>query len=296
MRATGAANPALDCTRMNPDIASVLLRAAAFVMLLQSGGLVLFLAIVGRGLGPSCPALRLLGLRSVSAAALLICSQYLLEAGRLGGDWASVLDGELQQLAWQGALGSALIMRLAALLLIGMALLPAAPRKLPALGGVALLVMSFLLIGHTREASQPWPRLALAVHLAAVAFWFGSLLPLRLVVREEPAAQAAHIVHTFSHWAVWTVALLFAAGMLLLAGLLPSWQTLFEPYGSLVLGKLAAFAVLLGLAALNKWRYAPRLASDPAAPRALRSAILAEYLLICGVLGLTAVLTSFFSP
>jgi putative copper export protein len=282
---------------MSPDTASVLIRACSFIALFQSGGVILFTALCARWQQHSYPALRRLGLGAVIAAAVFTGLHYVLEAGRLGGDWASVLDGELQLLVWQGSLGSAWIARMAALAFIGAAL---ASSKQPAvtlgLIGSALLVSSFMLVGHTREAELPWLRGMLAAHLATVIFWFGSLLPLRIVLLDESVPQAAHIVQLFSKWAVWMVAVLFIAGAVLLASLLPNWTALFDPYGCLVMGKVAAFAVLLALAAINKWRYVPRLASEPAALLALRRVILAEYLLIVGVLALTAVLTSFFSP
>jgi len=58
-----------------------------------------------------------------------------------------------------------------------------------------------------------------------------------------------------------------------------------------------AFAVLMGFAALNKWRLVPAMevAQAQSLP-ALRRSMLAEFCLIIGVLAVTATMTTFFSP
>jgi putative copper resistance protein D len=61
--------------------------------------------------------------------------------------------------------------------------------------------------------------------------------------------------------------------------------------------KVAGFAVLMGFAALNKWRFGPALSrGDARATAAFRRSLAAEYVLIAAVLSVTAVLTSFYSP
>ena len=60
---------------------------------------------------------------------------------------------------------------------------------------------------------------------------------------------------------------------------------------------LLVIAALLGLAALNKLRLSPALArGEPGALPRFRRSVAAEYVLICAVLVVTAVLTGFFSP
>jgi putative copper export protein len=106
----------------------------------------------------------------------------------------------------------------------------------------------------------------------------------------------ARIVATFSFVATGVVAALFIAGAVLLFNLLPDWSAFTTPYGRLVLVKVAVFAILLGLAALNRWRHAPMLGQEASARHAFQRTVLAEYLLMASVLVLTAVLTSFYSP
>ena len=51
------------------------------------------------------------------------------------------------------------------------------------------------------------------------------------------------------------------------------------------------------LAALNRWRYGPALASGDAVTfRAFKRTLLAEFILISGVLAVTAALTTLYSP
>ena len=55
--------------------------------------------------------------------------------------------------------------------------------------------------------------------------------------------------------------------------------------------------VLLGLAALNKWRFGPAIErGDTRAARGFRRCVVSEYVLIAAVLSVTAVMTTFFSP
>jgi putative copper export protein len=52
----------------------------------------------------------------------------------------------------------------------------------------------------------------------------------------------------------------------------------------------------MGLAAMNKWRYGPALATTRAAAVGFQRAVMFEYALICAVLIATAIMTTFFSP
>ena len=79
--------------------------------------------------------------------------------------------------------------------------------------------------------------------------------------------------------------------------LLPSVSALSEPYGELLIAKVVGFAVLMGLAAANKWRLGPALVHGSVQTgRWFRRSVAAEYVLIAAVLTITAVMTSFFSP
>ena len=72
------------------------------------------------------------------------------------------------------------------------------------------------------------------------------------------------------------------------------WQS---PYGIVLMGKLAAVALLLAVAVHNKWYATPLLRRDAAAgQRVLTQAISAEYLLFAAILGFTAALAQIEPP
>jgi putative copper export protein len=154
------------------------------------------------------------------------------------------------------------------------------------------------LTGHTAlGAHRLWLAPLLLVHLILVAFWFGSLWPLRQLCALEPREAAARVIEAFSTGALGLVPLIPLAGAGMAVLLLPDFAALLAPYGLLLGAKLLLFAALMGLAALNKLRLAPALArGEPGALPRFRRSVAAEYVLICAVLAVTAVLTGLFSP
>ena len=281
------------------DLAWVVLRGAGLVLLFQGAGAALFSVGFERLLTDAGPAIRRTALRAATAALLVLAGQYCMEPVHLAGEWAGIADASLHRLVLGSSLGAALAVRLAGLagVAVGLALdHPAA--KAAALGGSVAALSSFALTGHTSVAPH---RLLLALllltHLLIVAFWFGSLWPLRQVLAFERREQAARVIEAFSSLAVWLVPLIPLAGLGLALELLADWAALLKPYGLLLLLKLALFAGLMGLAAVNRLRLTPALAGgEPAALPRLRGSVTAEYVLICVVLAVTAVLTGFFSP
>jgi putative copper resistance protein D len=281
------------------DILSVSLRALAFVALLQAGGIVLFFALGQPELPATELALRRIGIFSALLAAIVLVAQYALEAARMSGELGGALDPELQGVVLRSAGSVTLCWRVLGLSLIVAALCRrGVERSLAGAIGVVILLASFTLVGHTAHSALRWllsP--VLLAHLCMVAFWFGALVPLYLVSAHEPAETGARVVAQFSARALWLVAALFAAGVVLAAGLLADLAALRRPYGLLLLAKVTGFCALMLLAALNRWRFGPALRSgEAAAGRRFRSVVAAEYALMVTVLCVTAVMTTFFSP
>lgn len=282
------------------DGVSVILRALGFIAIFQAAGMAIFLATFVDRLTPATASgLRRTGLAAAVATLILVAGHFVMEPARLGGELAAIADSGLRDIVLQSSLATAFAWRAGGLLLlvIGFAA-PVRRAQLFSLAGATLVLISFTQMGHTTTHS---PRLLLAalllVHVAVVAFWLGSLLPLRRVALKEPPASAAHIVEAFSRLALWLVPLLAAAGMVLAILLLESWNSLATAYGRLILLKVAAFSILMGLAALNRWRYGPALASGERQRVAAFSAVVvAEFVLIAAVLVATAALTSLYSP
>jgi putative copper export protein len=137
----------------------------------------------------------------------------------------------------------------------------------------------------------------LGLHLLVVEFWFGALLPLLLVGEREPATVAARVVDQFSRWATWLVPLILVAGLVIAVRLLPGTSALRSTYGIGLVFKVLLFSLLMGLAALNKWRLGPALVhGGRVAQIGLRRSIATEFVLIVLVLMGTAILTTFWSP
>jgi Copper resistance protein D len=163
------------------------------------------------------------------------------------------------------------------------------------IAGAVLAVAAFTLTGHTSVTPhRPAAAALLTLHLLVVAFWVGSLWPLYLVAGREPPPVAAHLIDAFSRVAAWVVPVILLAGVGLTVLLVPDWAVFKQPYGQLLLAKVALFAVLMALATLNKWTFGPACARGRT--RAFKQAVAVEYVLICAVLAITAMMTTFYSP
>ena len=275
------------------------LRALSFVALFQATGAAIFLALFGALIVRTQLAVRRLAIVSAFLAIGLLVLQYLLEAARMGGDLASVLDGELQTLAMHSSAALALAFRVAGLAALVLALrMKSTASSSLSIVAVIIVLAGFTIMGHTESHSPRWLlALLLLAHLIVVAFWFGALVPLRLVSSHESARIAGMTIGAFSTAASWIVPALFFAGLALAVVLVGSLAGLRTPYGQLLIAKVVGFALLLGLASLNKWRLGPTVASgDVQGTRAFRRSLQIEYVLIAAVLTVTAVMTTFFSP
>jgi copper resistance protein D len=279
------------------DVLWLLLRAAGLILTLQGAGAALFGALFGSPLNPSSRGtIARLGRHLTLVALGLLLVQMAFEPAHLAGDWTGLVQRPLWHMLPQDSALHALLLRAGALLVIALGT-PRAPRTSAAMGGL-LLAASFLLTGHTDTPAHAGALgLVLAVHVVAVLYWFGSLLPLMQVLKREAAAIAAQAVTAFSRLAVFAVPLLGLAGGVLAVVLLPDVAALASRYGQLLLLKVTLFLVTFALAGWNRLRLAPALARGEAgAATTLRRSILAEYLLLLAVLAVTAVMSGAFSP
>jgi putative copper resistance protein D len=237
--------------------------------------------------------------RAAAGALTVLAVQYLFEPVHLAGEWAGIADASLHRLVLSSSTGAALAVRAAGLAGVAIGLRrDGLVAKITGVAGCLAAVGSFALTGHTAlDAHRLWLAPLLLVHLILVAFWFGSLWPLRQLSALEPREQAARVIEAFSSGALGLVPLIPLAGAGIAAVLLPDFAALLAPYGLLLSAKLMLFAALMAFAALNKLRLAPALGrGEPGALPRFRRAVAAEYVLICAVFAVTAVLTGFFSP
>ena len=278
---------------------SAVVHAGVFISLFQAAGIALFLAIFGNHVAVSGAIIRRLGLIAAVSGIILVIAHLALEAARMADDFEGVMDADLQSLAVRSTNGATHGLQLLGLILMAVGL--ARSHRLGvvwALAGAVLAIFAFSLTGHTSVHPVRWLLAPiLLLHLSIVAFWFGALAPLCIVTGREARQDAAWILEKFSRIAGWLVPCILVAGLAMAFILIPSVSVLRQPYGELLVAKVLVFGLLLGLAALNRWRFVPKLASDPArAHAALRRSIATEYVFIVAVLSLTAVLTTFYSP
>ncbi|MFV2009761.1 MULTISPECIES: copper resistance protein CopC [unclassified Micromonospora] len=175
------------------------------------------------------------------------------------------------------------------------------PAGVAVFAGAGLALGALALVGHTRSFGPVWLTLGSdLLHLVTAAVWLGGILGLvHLLSRRfdtTSAVQRAGVVAAFSQTAAFLVALLAVAGVLLGWRIVGSWSALFgTTYGLVLLGKVAAVGVLVGIAGWNRYRLVPRTRrpdAEAAAMRSLRRTVRAEAVLLVGVLAVTGVLVT----
>jgi putative copper resistance protein D len=278
------------------DFIVLALRALNFVATLQAAGTALFLWAFKSYLRESAEALRNLTRGAAVVGLLLIVGEYALTPVRMAGSFSAWLDPSLGELLAESNVSAALMVRLVGLALIAISL--DIDKRLNTgvmAAGAGLALLSFGLMGHTSIHDARWVLLPLLLmHLGIAALWFGALIPLYRLA-DTPAGSAA-IAH-FSSIAKRLVPVIALAGViiaLVFVGRGDGWLT---PYGAMVGAKALAFLTLMGLAALNAFRFGPGIAAGHrTAIRDFRRTAAAEWVLIAFVIGGTAVMTSLYAP
>lgn len=281
------------------DALVISLRAIGFVALFQAAGAALFLALYEPHVA-RVPADKVRNAARIAALVALVAAvlHYVLTPARMAGDFGSTFDPALESLLLQSSSGTAHIVRVVGLAILLLSLDRASKlNSWAACGGAALALLSFVLMGHTVIHPQRWILAPLLlVHVVLAAVWLGALAGLYLSARETGVASGV-LVARFSSHAVVAVPAIFVCGFLMSVLFVRSVDELVTPYGAMVVGKSLAFAVLMALASLNRWRFGPGLlAGDAAAVPALERTIKAEWALIAALIAATAVMTSLYAP
>lgn len=266
------------------DGITVVVRAAYYAATLGAAGLAMFQL----GFGDRLPAREQEGLCrwliwaalggiALSLLAALVRVQ-ILSAGE-------ITNPDVWLAMFRSRIGDAFYIRVAGLALI--LTLATRWRLAPALAGagVLMVVASYAAMGHSM-LYQPRQELAalVAIHLAAVAFWFGSLPPLATLAARGDAA-AASLMREWSRLAIAVVIALAAAGAALgvllvqradmMAG---SW------YGNGFIVKLGLVVAVLALAAWHRAVMTGRMErQEPGAAPALARSIRIEFVLMLAV-------------
>lgn len=143
--------------------------------------------------------------------------------------------------------------------------------------------------GHASTVPPQWlTRPMVFLHGVGVAFWVGALMPLVAMAR-RPTAALLPALNRFSRVAVVVVAALVLTGLVLAIVQLESFHALVETrYGIILSIKIALVVVLLGLAALNRFRLTPALAHDASKTQPLVRSILFECAVVAAILAVVA--------
>ncbi|HET8875876.1 MAG TPA: copper homeostasis membrane protein CopD [Casimicrobiaceae bacterium] len=225
---------------------------------------------------------------ALAASAVSGIAWVALEASAMsGGGLMQVLaDGTLAVVLRQTEFGHVFAVR--AVLLVGVAATLAwlwrastrtqsRLRAVIALGLAGLYLATLAGAGHAAAATEGVVRVvhlgADACHLLAAGGWIGALPALvHCFAHASSNAALAQLARRFSVLGIVCVAVLMASGVVNTLFLVGSFAALFgTAYGNLLVVKLALFAAMLVLAAINRSRLTPRLADgDASAGRALR--------------------------
>ena len=282
------------------DIAAVIAKAVTYAATLSAAGGMCFLAY-------SHDLLDVLETRRIKRLVMLLglvaivisCLRIAILTGSMSGELSGMVDGELASVLLGAGEGRATGLRIAGLVLAGVAVFSQRRPSALALLGASMAAVSFAAIGHVHAVAAASLSIGLlGIHLLCVAFWLGALPPLLFVAQSDDVRHIAAAASRFGHIAVGMVAALIATGATVLYVLVGSISALWNSgYGQAILLKLGLVSCLLGLAALNKLRITPRLrAGDSTAVRRLRRSIRVEMLLAALILLVTATFTTITGP
>ena len=139
------------------------------------------------------------------------------------------------------------------------------------------------------------------LHLIAVGAWVGGLLPFALLLKRIRNAREANwesfataATRRFSTLGLAAVGTILATGIVNTWNLIGSWDALFDTdYGRLLALKVVLFAAMVSIAAFNRMRLSPKLASDSTIRRLERNSLIEALLgltilFIVGALGILA--------
>lgn len=260
----------------------VVARVALYLTLLPATGLPLWLATAGRREAQPRsfrPAVAVLAGLAVAASAW---SALAMIADMTAQPVAALDRQAIVMVTTATPIGTTTFTRIGMLIVLALPL----PRQASALAAVAAL-STLAFTGHAgagEALAGSVHRVTDTAHLAAAACWIGALLALLATAWTTPAAAARRLAN-FATTGSLVVVLLVVTGIanaMLIAGrplpLKSDW--------SLALAiKLALFAAMLSLAALNRWKLVPALSrASPASARRIRMSLAVEALLGFAVL------------
>ena len=252
------------------ELVAIALRFGVYLDLMLLFGLVAYpLHSVGRASSSSEHSRSLPLALAMLGIALSIASFIVMTASMAGVALAGLDRETLAFVLQETGHGTAFMVQVFALLAtVALALLGRGARGgwlTVAAAGVALGSLAWT--GHA-GATEGLPgalhRLSDIVHLVAAAAWIGALAILLRTIAKTGAevAEAQQALAAFAVVGSVIVGLIIVTGIvnsLMIVGVAGLPLLPFTLYGQLLIAKLALFALMLMLAALNRWRLTPRL-------------------------------------
>lgn len=260
------------------DSVNIALRCALYLDLMLLFGLALFGLYNLKGREPiltaALPTQRLLAGTAGLGILLSLASIVWMTSAMSGEADVYALRPHIEMMLYETEVGFTWAVRLTALLIAGLAVMPykRAPSTsllITALaGGIALATLAWNGHGAMDEGSRRyWHFTADILHLLAAGGWFGALVafvlllqPTALLTEERVRLLARGVTRFESMGAIIVVVIVVtgAANYLFIVG--PKLDDIFlGTYGLLLLLKIGLFAGMLALAALNRFHLGPRL-------------------------------------
>jgi copper transport protein len=302
----GGASPVRDAgvSRRDPAVLTALIITRSLLLaavLIAAGGVLALWRVAHFATELVRDQRRILGLSAIGALAVSPVFLGVVGCHLSGTSLAGLGDAATWRLALAATMTQSLVVAATGLVLMLVALpwLERGSNRMVAVAGSLIVIASFALTGHAATAAPQWlMRWAVPLHALCAAFWLGALPLLVSAIQAGPIERAHALTARFSTHAVAAVAVILVLGVAIavvqVEHLAMLWQT---PYGVILMGKVAAVALLLAVAAHNKWYALPLLARKQAGAAApLRRAISAEYLLFAAILAFTAALGQIEPP
>lgn len=244
--------------------------------------------------------------RIISMASAVAVTTYILAVGVGGVDMAGVgLTSLTDYSIWKLAAGTNLLDSAIAGI-AGISILNAAwripegaRRSAMLITGGAMALTGLALTGHAGTAAPRWLMTpAVALHLLPAAFWVAATMPLAWITKSSPTDECTLVLNRFSSRAAIALAVLVVSGVCVTIVQVQSFSGLFSTdYGVILTLKFGLVVLLLSLAAINKYRFTPRIEkSEPGSILQLRRLIYLEVVLMVGILILTTLLTTVAPP
>lgn len=254
------------------------------------------------------PTLRFIAWAAIVTAALGLS----VMAVQMAGSWNAAWNRKMLLAVIGTPYGQAWLFRIAALVVVAILLLRPlrrAPERALAVSLAGIALGSLAWGGHAlalQGTARAVHLTADVLHLLAAGTWIGAIVALRgMVANAAKSRDAREILIAARALAAFATAGTVIVATVILSGSINGWMivgfdgaaaVIETPYGLLLLAKLVLLAIMLGLAAINRFRLTPKLETAFAegqrdqALRHLQKSLLLEYCLALAIVALVAVL------